>query len=122
MASLRLSIDFSTVFPWLVTPSSGQVATYHLPSLLATEENSSIRFTILVPYSKDMRAASVNTFSSLRQNKNALALLMPLQNGVRVVGLEGQWTPKRNVLDQARLPPHAQQDQAIFAISVNGFS
>jgi hypothetical protein len=24
----------------------------------------------------------------------------------RVVGLEGQWTPRRNVLDQARLRPH----------------
>ena len=33
----------------------------------------------------------------------------------RVVGLEGQWTRKRNVLDQARLRPHAHQEQPVFA-------
>jgi hypothetical protein len=33
----------------------------------------------------------------------------------RVVGLEGQWTRKRNVLDQARLRPQAVHENAFSA-------
>ena len=37
----------------------------------------------------------------------------------RVVGLEGQWTQNRNVLDQARLRPHKRTNMVLLQISVS---